>query len=76
MVNEGAAASGIDTCSEKTTLAILQDDEVNRLQTTMGAAYNSILIVDGAGILQHQILNAQFPPAAEEIETVVNGLLP
>lgn len=75
MVNEGASAAGIEKCAEKTTLPLLLDDDENRLRTGLGAAYNSIIIVDAAGVLRHHIANAQFPAAAEEIVTVVDGLL-
>ncbi|MBM4355814.1 MAG: hypothetical protein FJ109_18825 [Deltaproteobacteria bacterium] len=75
MVNQSLAESGLDACSQSTTLPIGQDDEAAVLWAALGATYNSVAIVDAKGKLVHRIEPVTFPDDADVVAGVVKALL-
>ena len=75
MVNQSGKLDYVDACGEKAPLTILQDDDGDGMWIGLGGKYNSIMIVDSDGMLQHFIYPSSFPESEEEIIEVVDGLL-
>ena len=75
MINQAGKLDYVDNCGGKAPLTILQDDDDNGMWNALGGKYNSIMIVDSDGMLQHFIYPSAFPGSEEEIIDVVEGLL-
>lgn len=75
IINQSGADSGLERCGGQTLFPVVQDNVEGDLWTALGAAYNNIFIFDRQGILVDKISPANFPEAATELETIINGLL-
>ncbi len=75
MVNKKGAESGIHLCADKTSMPIVQDDDVGSLWAALGAPYNGLVVVDAEGIMALQVFPGNLPGDALDIEAKVEGLL-
>ncbi|MBM4398157.1 MAG: hypothetical protein FJ087_21030 [Deltaproteobacteria bacterium] len=75
MVNGAAAEVGIPGCSNVTALPLLQDAPGDPLETAFGAAYDDLVVVDGAGVIRHRLqgvtLSADPAPVVAAVESLL-----
>ena len=75
VVNQAGSDSGLGTCSDKTGLAVVQDDADGTFWTALGGVYNSLLFVNEHGVAVERIDYYDHPDDVAAIEAAVAAII-
>ncbi len=75
VVNQAGSDSALGTCSDKTGLAVVQDDAEGTFWEAFGGVYNALLFVDERGVAVDRIDYFDHPDDVAAVEGAVTSII-